>query len=224
MNRIYRILKHYDNYFQFDLSAVNLSYFFLILILFSFISCSFIDSQEISENNIKKNEVEDPIVENDPFEDLPCVIRCHLTPTPLADENKENLPVKLQCKDCNILNVIRVIDGDTVETHEGIVRFYSIDTPERGEKCFNESTERTKNLIFRDKEQPLIGSIRVEKSSRLKDNFGRLLFYVYTLDGDSIGEILIKEGLAEAWTKDGHHLDHFLLLQSLNLNRYSSCF
>ena len=47
---------------------------------------------------IIKNKIlqKNPIVENDPFEDLPCVIRCHLTPTPLADENKENLREKIQ--------------------------------------------------------------------------------------------------------------------------------
>ena len=31
--------------------------------------------------------------------------------------------------------------------------------------------------------------------------------YVYTVDGQSIDEILAREGLAEAWTRDGQHRD-----------------
>ncbi len=33
------------------------------------------------------------------------------------------------------------------------------------------------------------------------------MFYVYTSEGESIDEILIREGLALAWTRDGQHRD-----------------
>ena len=223
MNRFYNTLWCSDNYLVSNFRVLSKLYIFLILIfLILFTSCTSIESEEESETLVQENLIEDTLSEEgDPFENLPCVIRCNLTPTPL-DEG--NVSVELQCNDCDIINVLRVIDGDTVETEDGVVRFYGIDTPENGEKCFYESTEKTKNLIFRDMEEPFIGSLRVEKSVRLKDNFGRLLFYVYTLDGDSIGEILIKEGLAKAWTKDGHHLEHFLELQSLYSIQDSICF
>ena len=40
----------------------------------------------------------------------------------------------------------------------------------------------------------------IEFGPRSKDRYGRLLYYVYTQDGDSIDEILVSEGLAKAWT------------------------
>ena len=48
---------------------------------------------------------------------------------------------------------------------------------------------------------------RVELSPRSQDRYGRLLYYVYTQDGDSIDEKLIREDLGEAWTRDGQHRD-----------------
>ena len=47
----------------------------------------------------------------------------------------------------------------------------------------------------------------MELGPRSQDRYGRLLYYVYTQDGDSIDEILVREGLAEAWTRDGQHRD-----------------
>ena len=42
---------------------------------------------------------------------------------------------------------------------------------------------------------------------RSQDRYGRLLYYVYTQAGDSIDEMLVSEGLAKAWTRDGQHRD-----------------
>ena len=36
---------------------------------------------------------------------------------------------------------------------------------------------------------------------------GASLYYVYTDQGESIDEMLVREGLAEAWTRDGQHRD-----------------
>ena len=190
----------------------------VLLVLSS--ACLQTGSQEESKITNIENDFNEDSLQNDPFADIPCVIRCNLTPTPV-NQYETN---KLECKDCDLLNVIRVIDGDTVEIDEGIVRFYGVDTPERGEKCFLEATERTKSLIQENYLQSYFGSIRVEKSQRIKDKFDRLLFYVYTQGGDSIGEILIKEGLANAWTIDGHHLDYFLELDSLYAWENSPCY
>ncbi len=71
--------------------------------------------------------------------------------------------------------------------------------PERGERCFNEATERFKELAGE--------TVRVEFGPRQEDRYGRILFYVYTNEGESIDEILIREGLALAWTRDGQHRD-----------------
>ena len=51
------------------------------------------------------------------------------------------------------------------------------------------------------------GEVRVELGPRGKDRYGRLLYYVYTQDGHSLDELLVSEGLGEAWTRDGPHRD-----------------
>ena len=76
------------------------------------------------------------------------------------------------------------------------------DTPERGERCFTEATERLRELAG--------DSVRVEEGPRAVDPFGRLLFYLYTADGRSIDEALVREGFAVAWTRDGQHRDFLL--------------
>ncbi|HZA26008.1 MAG TPA: thermonuclease family protein, partial [Dehalococcoidia bacterium] len=40
---------------------------------------------------------------------------------------------------------------------------------------------------------------------RKMDEFNQVLAYVYTEAGDSVDEILVREGLALAWTGDGQH-------------------
>ena len=92
-----------------------------------------------------------------------------------------------------------VIDGDTIDTSIGRVRFYGIDTPERGEACFSEATAATKRLTG--------SQVRLEDGPRLTDSFGRHLAYVYDASGNSIDVQLVASGYARAWTQDGQHLD-----------------
>jgi endonuclease YncB( thermonuclease family) len=66
-----------------------------------------------------------------------------------------------------------------------------VDTPERGERCFVEAADRLRRLAG--------DSVRVEFGPRYRDSFGRILYYVYTNEGASIDEILVREGLAVAW-------------------------
>ena len=99
------------------------------------------------------------------------------------------------------MTVDRVIDGDTfVSTIGGVrerVRLFGIDTPERGMACFGEASMGFRQLARRE--------VRAELGPRRLDPAGRRLFYVYTVDGNSIDEILVRAGLARAWTKDGQH-------------------
>jgi endonuclease YncB( thermonuclease family) len=72
-----------------------------------------------------------------------------------------------------------------------------VDTPERGEPCYDEATDRLRELAG--------DSVRVEFGPRQGDQYGRILYYVYTMEGESIDEMLVREGLAQAWTRDGQH-------------------
>jgi len=104
---------------------------------------------------------------------------------------------ELNCPDCKLLEVTRVIDGDTFVSPAGRVRLFGVDTPERGQQCFKEATDRLSELAGT--------TVRVETGPRATDRYGRLLYYVYTEDGASIDAALVREGLGRAWTRDGQH-------------------
>ena len=121
----------------------------------------------------------------------------------------------LRCDDCDEVRVDRVIDGDTFDTPSGRVRLFGIDTPERGERCATEAANRLSQLSG--------GSVRLEDGPRLTDRFGRRLAYVYTKDGFSIDEVLIREGLGTAWTEDAQHRDYLVGLERKTKRNKAGC-
>ncbi len=105
----------------------------------------------------------------------------------------------IRCPGCLTIRVSRVIDGDTFESPSGTVRLFGVDTPEIGKRCFSQATKALRQLAGT--------SVRVAAGPRARDSGGRLLYYVFTGNGNSIDEILVREGLALAWTRDGQHRD-----------------
>jgi micrococcal nuclease len=99
--------------------------------------------------------------------------------------------------------VVRVIDGDTIVVEmageEEHVRYYGIDTTERGEACYEEAKERNRQLAR--------ATVLLLPDARDRDRSGRLLRYVFDADGASIDAELIAEGLAYAWREDGAYRD-----------------
>lgn len=98
-----------------------------------------------------------------------------------------------------LVDVVKIVDGDTIDVRaaqtELRVRLYGVDTPERGDRCFREATERTRALAA--------AQVQLVPDARLQDSFKRELRYVYTAGGESIDAALIREGLALAWRQDG---------------------
>jgi endonuclease YncB( thermonuclease family) len=92
-----------------------------------------------------------------------------------------------------------VIDGDTIDVRlehtVERVRYYGVDTPERGEDCYEEATARNRDLLGSE--------VLLLPDARERDRYGRLLRYVFTLKGQSVGGQLVAEGLALAWRDDG---------------------
>ena len=114
----------------------------------------------------------------------------------------------------------RVIDGDTLVLDRRFqpdqrLRLYGVDTPEVGERCFDEATERLRQLAG--------NSVRVESGPRAKDVYGRSLYYLYTRSGDSIDEMLVREGLGIAWARDGQHLDQLIDLERMARTSKTGC-
>lgn len=98
-----------------------------------------------------------------------------------------------------IVKIVKVIDGDTVETETGQkVRYIGINTPEmkdsRGEvQCFSgQALEKNRELVEGK-------SVELEKDISETDVYGRLLRYVWI--GDRlINEELVREGYAHSAT------------------------
>jgi micrococcal nuclease len=107
-------------------------------------------------------------------------------------------------------SVVEIIDGDTldvtVEGREERVRVFGIDTPERGELCFRESSQFLEALAASE--------VRLLADVRERDRSGRLLRYVYTLDGVSIDALMVRDGMAHAWTRDGALRDPLVALEA----------
>ena len=122
---------------------------------------------------------------------------------------------ELSCPGCELVRVTKVIEGDTFDSSLGRIRTYGYDTPEVGERCFDQATDRFKGLAR--------GAVRVEQGERERDPFDRLLFYVYTEKGESIDEIMVKEGLAAAWTRDGQHKERLESLATRAESQEAGC-
>ena len=94
------------------------------------------------------------------------------------------------CSDCMEIEVDRVIEGDTFESANARIRLFGVDTPDRGERCFNEATERLKQLVS--------DAVWVEFGPRQEDRDGRILYYVYNENGESIDEMMVRELICES--------------------------
>ena len=121
----------------------------------------------------------------------------------------------LCCETCEFTPVSRIIDGDTFTLLGEPIRTFGYDSPEIGERCAQEATDRFKQLA---------GSrVRVEGGPRDRDRYDRILVYVYTEAGSSIDETMIREGLAVAWTADGQHVDVLKAVEARAKDRGAGC-
>ncbi|OGW75824.1 MAG: hypothetical protein A2Z72_04125 [Omnitrophica bacterium RBG_13_46_9] len=127
----------------------------------------------------------------------------------------------------NIL-VTRVVDGDTVELeNREKVRLIGIDTPESD---YNPKLERDAKRTHRDygaiiamgkiaagftKNLAEGKKVRLEFDIEKRDQYGRLLAYVYLSDGRMLNAEIIKKGYAQVYTfpPNVRHAELFLRLQ-----------
>jgi len=91
--------------------------------------------------------------------------------------------------------VERVIDGDTIVTEIGNVRLLGINTPERGEKGFEEAKEFLEGLILKE-------NVTLEFVGEREDKYGRILAYVF-FKGENINLKLVKEGFGNYYFYGG---------------------
>ena len=115
--------------------------------------------------------------------------------------------------------VLKIVDGDTLDVlldgREERARVFGIDTPERGQPCFREASDRL---------EALAGSqVRLRPDARARDRYGRLLRYLYAPDGRSIDAAMIAGGFAHAWTDDGGLRDPLVALEARTAASRAGC-
>lgn len=114
---------------------------------------------------------------------------------------------------------VKIIDGDTldviVDGTEERVRLFGVDTPERGDECFREATDRLRTLAG--------DVVLLRRDARNRDSNRRLLRYVFAPGGVSIDALLVAEGLAVAWTRDGIARDALVALEERARNDGVGC-
>lgn len=91
--------------------------------------------------------------------------------------------------------VVSITDGDTIRVVlNGVnepLRFIGIDTPERGQRCFDEATEAMQGLVA-DR------TVRIDVDISQRDRFDRLLRYVFLPGGVFVNAEMVRQGWAAA--------------------------
>ena len=86
------------------------------------------------------------------------------------------------------IHVDRIIDGDTIESGNRSIRLLGINTPERGEKYYNEAKEFLEDLILNE-------TVSLEFGKDREDQYGRMLAYIF-YNGENSNQKIIENGFA----------------------------
>ncbi|AJF08320.1 hypothetical protein GSUB_17185 (plasmid) [Geoalkalibacter subterraneus] len=92
--------------------------------------------------------------------------------------------------------VVKVSDGDTItvlteDKKEARIRFYGVDTPERGQAFGRVATEHLKTL--------LTPTVEIEVLDQ--DRYGRLVGLVYNSAGTNLNQQMVADGYAWVYTR-----------------------
>ena len=91
--------------------------------------------------------------------------------------------------------VERIVDGDTIKINGNSVRLLGINTPERGEKYYEEAKDYLASLIDNK-------TVYLEYGKEKYDKYGRVLAYVY-LDDENVNQKMIEQGYANYYFPSG---------------------
>ncbi|MER2008392.1 MAG: thermonuclease family protein [Psychrobacillus sp.] len=164
-------------------------------------ACSSIDQLVMEDKN--------PITEQEKAEKAPQKEFSEATSSTTHDVSKlEEFPL------------VSVIDGDTIKIkYNGAnenVRFLLIDTPETnhpklGEQPFGQDAKDFTKQLLKGQD-----TVFLEFDVSYRDKYNRLLAYIYTSDGKSLQEELLKQGLARVayiYAPNTKHVDWFEAIQ-----------
>ncbi len=104
-----------------------------------------------------------------------------------------------------LYKVIKVIDGDTVQVMVGdkkeTVRMIGIDAPEitttqKSTECFSERSKEKVEKLLTNK----VVSLEADSTQSNRDQYNRLLRYIFLEDGTNLNKLLIEQGFARQYT------------------------
>ena len=140
------------------------------------------------------------------------------TPTPEPTPAPAPVPTDEHGEEDILYTVTRVVDGDTIEiVYNGTVekvRFIGVSTPESVHPDSSKNTEFGEIASQYTEEQLLGQQVSLEFDVSERDNYGRLLAYVWH-DGKMFNEHLVEQGYAQVSTylPDVKYADRFLVAQ-----------
>ena len=112
----------------------------------------------------------------------------------------------------DMARVTRVIDGDTIEVllngKPERIRYLQLNTPERDEPCFAESTRANEDLVAGK-------TVRLVADTELVDRYDRLLRFIYV--GEVlVNRVLVEQGYAEVvlYPPNDMHYEEFKQLET----------
>jgi micrococcal nuclease len=134
---------------------------------------------------------------------------------PAGNENLQNNAVTAKTQDSI---VTKVIDGDTVVVQGGDhVRLLGMDADEKGYPCYDAAKTRLEVLT-------LSKPVRLEVDATDKDQYGRLLRYIF-VGSRNIDEELVAEGLAVArfYPENQKYKTEITAAESLAIKNKTGC-
>ena len=126
----------------------------------------------------------------------------------------------ISCDECDEVEVLRLINGETLDTSIGRVELFGADVPDTTEECASEAIEFTRSILS--------SSVRLDYGPPLRDEFNTSRAYVFDSVGNSLDYQLIESGFATARTRGrdelaGPHQGDLVALQTSAQNSAAGC-
>ena len=142
---------------------------------------------------------------------IPCESICSAADVAAAPAVSAAEPAGESATEGEVGQVTRVIDGDTIDVlidgKNVRIRYLQMNTPERDQPCFSESTDRNAELVAGK-------TVRLVPDTELVGPYDRLLRYVYVGEV-SVSRVLVEEGFAEVvlYPPNDAHYEEFVALE-----------